>query len=151
MQKATPCCNVLLLWEIISWAQTQWNIHDDIVVKWKHIPFYWPFVREIHRSPVNSLHKGQWRGTLMFSLICVWINRWVNNGEAGDLRCHHAHYDITVMHHLSTCSSWIYSTDVCFELSWILSSMLIHPLHYGFVCCVSSDNNCIRFNFHLLC
>ena len=39
-----------------------------------------------HRSTVNSTHKGQWRGALMFSLICVWINRWVNNREAGDLR-----------------------------------------------------------------
>ena len=43
--------------------------HDD-VIKWKHFPRYWPFVRGIHRSPVNSPHKGQWRGTLMFSLIC---------------------------------------------------------------------------------
>ena len=38
----------------------------------------------IHRSSVNSPHKGQWRGALMFSLIGAWINRWVNNGEAGD-------------------------------------------------------------------
>ena len=44
--------------------------HDD-VIKWKHIPRYWPFVWGIHRSPVNSPHKGQWRGALMFSLICV--------------------------------------------------------------------------------
>ena len=42
----------------------------------------------IHRSPVNSPHKGQWRGTLMFSLICAWINAWVNNREAGDLGLH---------------------------------------------------------------
>ena len=41
--------------------------------------------------------KGQWHGALMFSLICVWINGWVNNGEAGDLRRHRAHYDVTVM------------------------------------------------------
>ena len=46
---------------------------------------HWPFVRGIHRSPVNSPHKGQWRGALMFSLICAWINAWVNNREAGDL------------------------------------------------------------------
>ena len=59
--------------------------HDD-VIKWKHFPRYWPFVRGIHRSPVNSPHKGQWRGALIFSLICVWINGWVNNREAGDLR-----------------------------------------------------------------
>ena len=70
--------------------------HDD-VIKWKHFPHYWPFVWGIHRSPVNSPHKGQWHGALMFSLICAWINGWVNNGEAGDLRCHCTHYDLTVM------------------------------------------------------
>ena len=71
-------------------------MHDD-VIKWKHFPRNWPFVRGIHRSPVNSPHKGQWRGALMFSLICVWINDWVNNGEAGDLRRYRIHYDVTVM------------------------------------------------------
>ena len=55
------------------------------------------FVRGIHRSPVNSPHKGQWRGALMFPLICVWINGWVNNREAGDLRRYRAHYDVIVM------------------------------------------------------
>ena len=45
----------------------------------------------------NSSHKGQWRGALMFSLICVWINGWVNSREAGDLRRYRAHYDVTVM------------------------------------------------------
>ena len=70
--------------------------HDD-VTKWKHFPIYWPFARWIHRSPVNSLHKGQWRGTLMFSFICAWINGWVNNGDADDLRHHRGHYDVTVM------------------------------------------------------
>ena len=33
----------------------------------------------------------------MFSLICAWINDWVNNGEADDLRRHRAHNDVTVM------------------------------------------------------
>ena len=32
-----------------------------------------------------------------FSLICVWINDWVNNREAGDLRRYLAHHDVTVM------------------------------------------------------
>ena len=71
-------------------------IHDD-VIKWKHFPCYWPFVRGIHRSPVNFPHKGQWRGALMFSLICVWINDWVNNRETGDLRRQSGHYDVIVM------------------------------------------------------
>ena len=42
-------------------------------------------------------HKGQWGGALMFSLIWAWINDWVNNREAGDLRHHRAHYDVIVM------------------------------------------------------
>ena len=48
--------------------------HDD-VIKWKHFLRYWPFVRGIHRSPENSPNKGQWRGALIFSLICAWINK----------------------------------------------------------------------------
>ena len=68
---------------------------------WRHqmepFPHYWPFVREIRRPPVNSPHKGQWRGALMFSLICAWTNSWANIGDAGDLRPHCAYYDVTVM------------------------------------------------------
>ena len=48
-------------------------------------------------SPVNSPHKGQWGGALIFSLNCARINDWVNNREAGDLRRHCAHYDATVI------------------------------------------------------
>ena len=40
----------------------------DDVIKWKHFPRYWPVVRGIHRWPVNSPHKGQWRRALMFDL-----------------------------------------------------------------------------------
>ena len=43
------------------------STHDD-VIKWTHFPRYWSFVRGIHQSPVNSPHKGQWRGALMFYL-----------------------------------------------------------------------------------
>ena len=70
--------------------------YDD-VIKWKHFPRYWPFVRRIDRYPVNSPHKGQWRVALMFSLIGARINNWVNNREAGDLRRHCIHYDVIVM------------------------------------------------------
>ena len=81
---------------IIVWLLILMTTHDD-VIKWKHFPRNWPFVRGIHRSPVNSPHKGQWRGALMFSLICVWINNWVSNREAGDSRRYRAHYDVSVM------------------------------------------------------
>ena len=52
-----------VLWR--TWSPWIQIIHDD-VIKWKHFPRYWPFVRGIHRSPVNSPHEGQWRGALMF-------------------------------------------------------------------------------------
>ena len=41
---------------IIHCLQMSWH-HDD-VIKWKHFPRYWPFVRGIHREPVNSPHKA---------------------------------------------------------------------------------------------
>ena len=70
------------------------RIHDD-VIKWKHFPRYWSFVWGIYRSPVNSPHKGQWRGA--FSSTCAWIKGWVNNREAGDLGRHRTRYDVTVI------------------------------------------------------
>ena len=74
------------------------RIHDD-VIKWKHFPCYLPFVMGIHRSPVDSPRKDQWRGALMFSVICAWTNDWSNNRDAGDLRRHRAHSDVTIMQH----------------------------------------------------
>ena len=73
-----------------------YSTYDD-VIKWKHFPRYWPFVRGIHCSPVNSPHKGQWHGASMFLLICAWNKRLNNNLEAGDLRRHRGHYVVTVM------------------------------------------------------
>ena len=67
---------------------------------WRHqmetFARYWPFVKGIHRSPANSPHKGQWREALMFSLICARTNGLANHQDAGDLRRHRAHYDVTV-------------------------------------------------------
>ena len=96
-------------------------LHDD-VIKWKHFPRNWPFVREIHRSPVNFPHKDQWRGALMFSLIYVWINDWVNNREAGDLRRQHGHYDVIVMIFYVQ-GRWY------FDLSWITNETPPHYCH----------------------
>ena len=61
----------------------------------KHFPCYWPFVRRIHRSPMNSPHKGQWPGRsfdVFFNFICAWINGRISNRNIGDLRRHRAHY-----------------------------------------------------------
>ena len=88
--------NQCLLINDVEWHSPVWKLHDD-VIKWKHFPFYWPFVQGIHQWTVSSPYKGQWRRALIFSLICAWINGWVNNSEAVDLRHHRLHYDITVM------------------------------------------------------
>ena len=89
------------------------KFHDD-VIKWKHFPRYWPFVRWIHRSPVIFPHKGQCRGALMFYLICVWIYGWVNNREAGDLRRYRPHYDVTDKRFLFLFSHSIDTRYVCY-------------------------------------
>ena len=70
--------------------------HDD-VIKWKHFPRYWPFVRGIHRSPMNSPQKGQGHGAMVFSLICAQLNGWVNTREAGNVRCYRTHCDVILM------------------------------------------------------
>ena len=107
----------------ISGSASHLIYHDD-VMKWKHFPRYWPFVRGIHRSPVNSPHKGQWRGALMFSLVCVWINGWVNNREGSDLRRHRTHYDVTVM-------CWL-MTHTQLAVPTTLSISYQHPNNQGF-------------------
>ena len=58
-------------------------VYDD-VIKWKHFPRYWPFVRGIHRSP-----------DVFFDLRLT--NSWAENGDAGDLRRNRAYYDVIVM------------------------------------------------------
>ena len=87
--------------------------HDD-VIKWKHFPRYWLFVRGIHRWPVDSPHEGQRRGALTFSLICAWTNSWANNWYADDLKNHCAYYGVTVVR-LDT-------------IRWTFSGLFI-PLH----------------------
>ena len=87
----TPC---------LTYDSETWGVFCKLhggVIKWRHFPRYWPFVLGIPQSPANSCHKGQWRWAFMFSMIYAWISCSVNNCAAGDLRCHHAHYDITVM------------------------------------------------------
>ena len=101
-----------------------YNLHND-VIKWKHFPRYWPFVRGIHRSPVNFPHKRQWHGALMFSLIFACINGWVNNRKAGDLRRYSAHYDVIVMVELMAS----YVSSSLGELQCGVSSLYCNEYH----------------------
>ena len=94
---ASVGCNYLSLPLILA-ASTHVHKSDSWWrLKWKHFPRYWSFAGGIHRPPVNSPHKGQWRGALMSTLICAWTNGWVNSPDADDLRRHRVHHNVTVM------------------------------------------------------
>ena len=74
--------------------------------------------------------QGQWRGALMFSLICVWINGWVNNREAGDLRRHLGHYDIismSVVHQLLRYELRFLGWASCYTLPFETPHAPLHP------------------------
>ena len=79
-----------------------------VQIGWKHNFTWWRHQMETFPAllalcagnspgPVNSLHKGQWRGALVFSLMCARINDRVNNRETGDSTHHRGHYDVNVM------------------------------------------------------
>ena len=59
-------------------ANKEWY-HDDFI-KWKHFSRYCPFLKGIHRSPVDSPTNG-----------------WANTRDTGDMRRHRAHYDVAVI------------------------------------------------------
>ena len=69
-------------------------------------------------TPVNSPHKGQWRGALIFSLICPRTNSWANDGGAGDLRRHRAHYDVIVMTMNPIPAFWAEVSNACHAKNW---------------------------------
>ena len=89
----------------LGWIMKQWVYrycsHNVFVTWWRHqmetFSAWLALCAGNSPVPVNSPHKGQWRGALVWSLICVWINGWVNNHEAGDLRRHRGHYDVILM------------------------------------------------------
>ena len=86
MELRFPCINPSI-WCIYTWWRHQMETFSALLA----------ICAGNSPVPGNSPHKVQWRGALMFSLICAWISGWVNNREAGDLRRNHAHYDIIVM------------------------------------------------------
>ena len=80
--------------KVADWCQLSfiilWIMHSHYnVIQCIHFPRYWPFVR--------GTNGDRWF-PLMFYLICAWINGWASNRDAGDLRRHCLHHDVTVMH-----------------------------------------------------
>ena len=114
-----------------SWAQkAQQNTGNDKLNQVRCMPFtlqvpahtsWWRHQMEtlpalLALCAVDSPHKGQWRGALMFSLFCAWRNGWANKRDAGDLRRHRAYYDVAVMYtETRTLSSQ------CQQLAWWLT------------------------------
>ena len=136
----------------------EFQCHDEIMERRKLVT-WWCHQMETFsallalcagNSPVTGEFpaQGQWRGALMFSLICAWISGWVNNGEAGDLRRHRAHYDVIVSHavcpiqHASCCAldkDALYKVKTAIWLSTVMLSvycrfMLMYlPTYSGFL------------------
>ena len=109
MYEDAICRGLVLLTGVVSivphWA-TRNDVDKSITPWWRHQMETFSALLALcaRNSPVTgeSPHKGKWRGTLIFSLICARINDWINNREVGDLRRHRAHYGVTVMtYHIS--------------------------------------------------
>ena len=79
----------------------KWPNTSNMITWWRHqmqtFSALLAICGGIHWSPVNFPHKGQRCGALMFSLTRAWTNGRVNNRDVGDMRCHPAHGDVTVM------------------------------------------------------
>ena len=73
-------------------------IRNDDVINWKYFSRYWSFLMIYSLPSADSPHKSKRYGALVCSLIYTWTNSWANNQDAGDLRRHHAHYDVSVMY-----------------------------------------------------
>ena len=109
------------LWDTL-YCKNNSTIHDD-VIKWKHFPRNWPFVLGIHRSRWIPHTKASDAELWCFSFIYVWINGWVNNHEAGDLRRHRGHYDVNVMipiDLLHMCAHFCYKMVHCGIFVWCI-------------------------------
>ena len=118
----TWMCNCIRLCYVDAWPN-----HDD-VMKWKHFPRYWPFIRGIHWSPVDSPHKVHLRGALIFSLICAWTNGCANNRDTGDLRRHGAHCDVIVMYNLRKRGCWC-STEYWYNTQYQTHVWMLIIIH----------------------
>ena len=190
-----------LPWRLKSLASTlfvQPFVQEDSQENIKALK-YWSLVQRIHRWPMNPMMtssngnifrvtghlcgeftspgkfptQSQWRGALMFSLICVYLNGWVNNHEAGDLRRYCAHYDVILMQSseiLVTCSGNPPMTDgpdslkrtlylchnvlmyICYFLYDTKATNTLYSTHTKYIChwAQCAENVYIKSNLLLL-
>ena len=90
----------LTLVQVMAWCR-QGTSHYRSQAWWRHQIETFSALLDIcaGNSPVTVEFPSQRPVTRNFdiSLIYAWINGWVNNREAGDLRRHGVHYDVIVM------------------------------------------------------
>ena len=113
--------NFKLMW----WSDFHTFVFHDDVIKWKHFPRYWPFVRGIHRSPVNSPHKGQWR----WRTFDVYFDLHLNKRLSKQSWCWwfetlSSPYDVTLMSNFKL--MW-WSDFHTFVFSFLISGSLHSP------------------------
>ena len=94
-------------------------------------------------NPVNSSHKGEWRGALVFSLICFSINGWINNREAGDLRRHRGHYDMNIM-------KWVTVTELKVRVPRFLFHMMSKSVACPIIILHSHGATCLLVGGYLI-
>ena len=79
------------------------SINHDYVIKWKHVPRNWPFLRGIHQSPVHCPLKASDAELWCF----LWSEKKTRLIKQSKGCCHRAHYDVIVM------SIWYSDTKAC--------------------------------------
>ena len=104
----------------VSWWRHQIETYSALLALWA-----W----KIHRSPVNSPHKGRWRGALIFFLSVPEQKCSVNNREAGDLRRHRAHHDVIVMVSMRSQQCSIFAK--CWHITELLYSIISDAFHFS--------------------
>ena len=99
-------------------------------------------------SLVNSPHKGQWRGALMFALICARINGWVNNGGAGDLRRHRAHYDVILM--CNSCRAEFIKLNIKSYSDFLKLLLTTGRQQEGYIFALGRKGKCLSFIVYIM-
>ena len=101
-------------------------LYHDNVIKWKHFTRYWPFVRGIHLSPVNSPHKGHWRGALMLltpkrvASQCARYSRYARICFINQKR-QSAHFQSEILTHTKYMKPFVFRKNA--NYLWLLRSL----------------------------
>ena len=118
-----PLCEITICFICILQLSCIRVVHED-VIKWKHFRVTGPLCGEFTGPRWIPRTKASNAELWFFSLICVWINSWVNNREADDLRRNPAHYDVIVMVWPSLCWNWnILEVQSQYYNSWFPGSL----------------------------